>query len=365
VWHDAETLRQGGRDWHLPAGFFLDWQSDLVRSWVYELRTTIRPQPSCRQIGEHYGFQGWLRVTRAYDAWNRRVNPDGARGGRPLSSTDHRRWTRTARRADGTTAYERMFGIEIEFGIAGPDLATARRAIIADCNAAGLTAHNCWHTHNTDTALGGWQGMYDGSIVHGGELVSPPLPGTDAGMAELSTAMAIVRRHGGTASAGQGLHTNIGVGDYTDADLARLARNVAATQRHMLAYMPDTRRNSQWCQPLSAYDSERNAASLGAGGRQVSTRYTLVNYANATAATSAGARRVEFRGMGHTLNMTKLRPWVRFHLALVTATKAGVVLDANMALSEVLTALAPHGMTAWSAEAFRARCERRPLARVA
>lgn len=356
VWHDAEILRQGGRDWPQPAGWFVDWQDDRVRDFVYELRTTIRPQPTCRQIAEHYRFQSWLRATRAYDAAARRIREDAARSGAEFRpGSDHRRWTRSARvRAAADVAY-RTWGVELEFEHAEHRLSrgTVGRAILAIAGdlerAIYLRSGDAdrWNGYG-DSDHRRWSLTHDGTVA--GEVVSP-VAYSDRGFADISAVMAAMRSAGAYGAYNQGLHTNIGTGDLDRAGLVRLATNIMHADPVLRAYCPRSRHSHGY----SASYSTATWAGIIDTFRRGGIPYERGAYNFAHVADGTAGARMEFRQFGHSMNSSKLKVWVQVCRALVTATAAGVAFTGPMTGDTLVAALRGHGLSAWAAGKFTER----------
>lgn len=351
-------------------GVFVDWQSDAVRLLCFtERRTSRAEQPTHRNLAERFGpFQHPLHPYRAADCQARRVDRGQARGGsaRDPQAADYRRWSNrrwspTDLAATAGSRFRR-FGIEIEF-LHTTDMTPARTAIARDATAAGFAFHGRYHTHNTDYALGGWQGMYDGSLSTGTEIVSPILDGSPASHDQVRDMLRIVRRHGGATAAGVGMHTNHDTTDFTTADKVRLIRNLRALAPCIAAFLPASRRTSSWARPLADFEWDAAEANIARGAACGIDRYRAFNLQHLHL--RGDQCRVEWRQLGHTLNGRKVRAWVRMGQAVMAATLAGETFAVGTTVPQMVATLANHGMSQWAADFYLVRCGFAPLAAAA
>ncbi len=386
-WHRAETLRQAGRDIEVPEGVFTDWQNDEVREYVYARRQQ-RPQPTMAEIADEAGFQHWLRVARASDAQARRVRADRARGNaeyRPES--DHRRWARSQRnmrtntgaaparqgsRPDGSLVVRR-FGQEIEFNrgehrdsVYSSEADALRLSIVNAINDAGMTARVEGYNHQTRPY---WK-MTTDVTVSGGELVSPIMAGDTASLDEARDVLRIVKEQGGTPGRTVGMHIHIDCTDFTTpGSRRRLIDTLAMAQSPMSQFVPRFRTtgelgNSAGLLSGSEFDILRRAVETlvpGADGRG----YRRSGYVDRSRFINVESPMlkygtVEFRGLGNTLHLGKVRVWIRICQAVVEAAKQGVVLPMNATPAEFASALVDANLLGQrAASRFVAECDRR------
>ena len=340
------------------AGVWVDWQHDVTRRFIYDLRRRpVADQPTHRQLADRYGFQHPLHPYRAADAWARRVRQAGARGGAPRerNANDYRRWSVrpwSAQQMAATAGSRfRRFGIEVEFyGPNGRSDRSGNDAIARAMRAAGLDTHERWGQWHRAAGVPGWHCTYDSTAA--GEIISDILDGSQDSLDEVSAVLRAVRDNGGRANAQQGMHVNHDMTDFTLADKVRLVDNLAACQDALLAYIGG-RVHSGWCTPMtpSMFAHVRSTVAAGrAPGNDHNVAWNLGHiFEGATC-------RVEFRGLGHTLNGRKVRAWVRVGQAFMQATKAGHTFAAGTTTSDMLATLRQHGLSTWASDTFAARC---------
>lgn len=172
--------------------------------------------------------------------------------------------------------------------------------------------------------------MRPDSTVSGGEFISPPLPATDEGYAQIATALEAVRDAGGRPGTNQGMHVHHDVTDLRTPAIKRLIETLRAWQGAIMAAVPPSRydgANSYGGYLLDRYewDRLREMADVGdlewrgRGGRRGSVdRYRSFNF-DATLAYGT----VEFRGLGNTLNTRKVITWARVTGAVVQYVRDG------------------------------------------
>lgn len=172
--------------------------------------------------------------------------------------------------------------------------------------------------------------MRPDSTVSGGEFISPPLPATDEGYAQIAAALEAVRDAGGRPGSNQGMHVHHDVTDLRTPAIRRLIDTLRAWQGAIMAAVPPSRydgANSYGGYLLDRYewDSLRRLADDGAlewngqsGRRGRVDRYRSFNF-DATMAYGT----VEFRGLGNTLNTRKVITWARVTGAVVQYVRDG------------------------------------------
>lgn len=352
---------------HAPyaaAGIYTDHTDPAVERDAYALRDRLLREMSgdnqrvLESIRQHCGLRHWR------DAYNVVRNVGRRATGESGRNTDGdlvwRRWARprttTTVTATGetvtTTTIDRRFGIELEF-IGGGYHST----IAADVAAAGIAATATGVYNYRAGRGGGWQLGTDCTVS--GEFVSPPLRCDNDGLAQVNTVARIIREHGGTAAARQGTHVHVGTGDLDGAHRNLLVANIRHADRWLRAYCPTTRTDgsNHYCSPYTDGAWARITADVAAYGSSSGHRgaYNFAHLTGRHGTNDTSNATIEFRQMGHTLNGRKLRTWIRVVHALVTATAAGWVCNANTT-TEFVAQLRTHGgLTRQAAERFVAR----------
>lgn len=341
----------------VAAGIFVDWQTDHVRQFVYDIRNVPRErQPTHRWIAESFGFQHHLHPYRAADAWARRLRDEVARGAAPRrQSHDYRRWSSAALRATAVAAASgyRRFGIEVEFCVSDPYdqylVEQVRGGIVHGARAAGLTFVERWGRYGRDMHQPGWQGTHDATVS--GEIISDIMAGDQASLDEVATMLRLVRDNGGRADRRQGMHVHLDMGDYSTADRTRLVDNVQACEQVLLAFVHPYRRSGDWSAAFTTtrWAEERRHVASGYNGTGNHSR-SAWNFGHV--AEGGGASRFEVRALGWTLNGTAVRTWIRVWQAFMNATKAGECFAAGVTQAEMVAVLRRHGLSAWAAGKF-------------
>lgn len=219
----------------------------------------------------------------------------------------------------------RRFGVEIEF--VGCTPAQACAAIVAAGVACNVESYN----HDTRPT---WKIVRDGSVSPSpgmayeacGELVSPPLSGA-AGIEEVRTVLRALVSAGGTVNRSCGLHVHLDAGDLSPSQIGAVLRRYSAFQAGIDAFMPASRRNSQWSQritPDMIATVERCAdrASL----RNVAARFDRYRAINVASFARHGT--IEFRQHSGSVNGGKVARWIAFALFFVAASIAPAVAPA-------------------------------------
>ncbi len=362
-WHEAADMPNGDHYWQ---GVFTDWQDDRTRQTVWELRASGQ-RPTHQRIAAALNLQGPRRSNRAGDAWARRVRADIARGTAPhTGATDHRSysmhraWTQAAEQA--ATVGTRAFGVEIECNYPGAPSMYDRHPERARAIDSVLRAMSAYDVHDRrlrygwDGNTGGHQATLD-TTVNGMEWVTPPLAGDDDSMVELRTAFAAIRdagfTHASTDGYGHnGLHVSHNVNDFNAEDKSRLVGNLRNVADNLRAFNGSLRQSSRWAQPLSAHDWDDMQRRINIGRPGMDDHGVEFNFANVN---SGQAARVEFRGWGNSLNFTKTRVWIRVGQAVMTATKAGVTIEAGLSQAAMIDLLKQHGLSDWAAAKWLTR----------
>lgn len=361
---------------YAPAGIYTDHRDTHVEQAAYDLRdrvTSATGQQTLAPLAVQFGLRHWR------DAYNTVRNVGRRRTGENGRDTNGdlrwRRWNTTwATHRDATGAVQaesqyRQFGIELEYGCdshyrTSPE---GRAHIVEQARLAGVLFYENWNSWNLDPQYPRhWQACYD-STVTGSEIVSPIMDGDDASHNEVRDMIRWIREAGGHASPSQGLHVHHNASDFTQAERSRLVRNLRAVERAMGAYVYQPRTTGrvscsaaytpdyEWDQFTAHVDAGRTPHSHG-------YRYRFFNLEHFTPGTGC---RIEFRGMGNSLNAAKIRTWVRMGQAVMAATKAGHEFPANCTTEQLIDGCQTHGnLSDWAATKWRNRVTSASLATV-
>jgi len=228
------------------------------------------------------------------------------------------------RRAQTPTGRRNTFGVEIEFvGITISAMANAvERAGIA-CSAQG-------YNHRRITS---WKVVPDGSVNGfggAGELVSPPLPLTEAGLEEVKLVLKAARDAGATVNNSCGIHVHHDARGLTREVARNIVTTYANAQEDINAILPLARRNTGrgrnngWAARVdglnSRYLSDDNGFASITRSNRGGLRYHAVNLC---AFGQHGT--VEFRQHSGSLNFTKIANWIKFTGQIMDHSFAGRV----------------------------------------
>jgi hypothetical protein len=225
----------------------------------------------------------------------------------------------------------RAFGVEIEF--TGLSAERATRAI----ESAGVTCADRSYTHNAHETRS-WKIVWDGSLDHGFEAVSPILRG-QAGLAELETVTKALAMEGASVNRQCGLHVHIDARDLTPEQVRSVVVAYGENEDVFDAIMPQSRRGDagRWCKSLQrALPALRRATTMTALRSALNgDRYHKVNLESHPIHGT-----IEFRHHSGSVNWRKILNWVRLLNALVqnavTGERGLQVLDAaEIALSNM------------------------------
>lgn len=212
-------------------------------------------------------------------------------------------------------SFNRRFGVEIEA------YNCTRERLARELQEAGIRVGVESHNHETRTH---WKLTTDSSL-HGNdtfELVSPILIGEE-GLKELETVTWVLDLCNVKINDSCGFHVHIDAADFS----IETWKNIALSYKHLESlvdfFMPESRRNGQYCRSLRGIpDARINAATTIGGLRQVfdSQRYYKVNL-------EAYNRHqtVEFRQHSGTINYTKMEKWIHFLNGLITFAHTGIL----------------------------------------
>ena len=212
--------------------------------------------------------------------------------------------------------FNRNFGVEIEaYNCTSERLARELRAAGISVQVEGYN-----HTDHADH----WKLVTDSSL-HGNntfELVSPILHG-EAGIDELEKVCWVLELCDVKVNDSCGLHIHMDAHDFTMDTWRNLAISYKRLEPVIDAFMPGSRRNNRYCQPLSgisetAISRAQNITELRRAFHN--DRYHKVNL-------EAYARHctVEFRQHGGSTNFTKMSAWIHFLEKMITFAQAGTV----------------------------------------
>lgn len=229
----------------------------------------------------------------------------------------------------------RRFGIEIEFGLRGQ---ASLQDVVTAIREAGLSTRTSMHGY-TGNSMTEWVVKTDGSVSHGGELVSPPLDFDDPEQrGQVDRAVAALVAAGAKTYQQAGIHVHIESGDFTAKDLSALARVVTKFEDCLYriassgwqTLRPGAR---QYCKPLS----QEQVAGLAAARTddQVKRAYYGPSYAYASGH-GHGSRyhglnlhshfyrgTVEFRVFNSSLNAARVQTYLAICMALMVDAKSG------------------------------------------
>jgi hypothetical protein len=200
----------------------------------------------------------------------------------------------------------RTFGIEIEFRrptsrrLEPETIAAALRQAGLNCQAENYNHHNRPH----------WKLIHDASSDR--ELVSPILSGPE-GLAQVRTAMKVLRELGCKVTRSEGMHVHVYVGDTTAVKVAEVFGFYAARQTSVFDRLNAAvrRGRTSYCSGINMTDAARTMefARRGRVG-SVNGRYVTVNLDS-----FARYGTVEYRQHAGSLNGRKACDWVELMLA--------------------------------------------------
>jgi len=262
--------------------------------------SSLRPCRSCRTWypGNEYPVNGTSTRCRQCSSRNR-----SQRRTRRSEST-------TSPRPSWTT---RKFGVELEF-------VGSRPAVVNELRARGLAAESQGYNHRRSS---GWKVVPDGSVMGGGELVSPVLEGA-AGLEQLKQACEALTAAGATIKQTCGLHVHL---DARGEGLDSIKGFVTAyVQRQLLidALVAPSRRRGRnmYCRTWSDDDVRTLQGMWRTTQLSGINRYKTVNVA------SYGRHgTIEVRQHQGTTSAAKVTAWVELLMRLWDATKRGEQLS--------------------------------------
>jgi len=229
----------------------------------------------------------------------------------------------------------RRFGIEIEFGLRGQ---ASLQDVVTAIREAGLSTRTSMHGY-TGNSMTEWVVKTDGSVSHGGELVSPPLDFENPEhRAQVDRAVAALVTAGAKTYQQAGIHVHIESGDFQAKDLSALVRVFTKFEdciwRIASSGWQTIRSGArQYCKPLSQQQVEGLAKART--DDQVKRAYYGQGYAYASGH-GHGSRyhglnlhshfyrgTVEFRVFNSSLNAARIQTYIAICMALMVDAKSG------------------------------------------
>lgn len=236
----------------------------------------------------------------------------------------------------GTSSVQgRRFGVEIEFsGISRSDAEAALQA-------AGINAVNESYNHNTRRH---WKLVPDASvrsIGNGcGELVSPPLRG-EAGLLQLELAVTTLQNAGASVNVTTGIHVHHDMAGLNGSEIAAFVTLWSDRQTAIDSLVSESRRGNRntYCRNLSDSELRSIQFDLINTGR-INQHIERFRKINVMSYPKYGT--VEIRQHQGSLDGAKLRHWILFGQALITAAKTHVEGNIRVDLADMLADLQQH-----------------------
>jgi hypothetical protein len=236
----------------------------------------------------------------------------------------------------GTSSVQgRRFGVEIEFsGISRSDAEAALRA-------AGINAVSESYNHTTRRH---WKLVPDASVRSMGngcgELVSPPLRG-EAGLVQLELAVTTLQNAGASVNVTTGIHVHHDMAGLTGSEIAAFVTLWSERQTAIDSLVSQSRRGDRntYCQNLSDYELRSIQSDLNNYGR---IRNDINRFRKINVMSYPKYGTVEIRQHQGSLDGAKLRHWILFGQALITAAKTHVEGNIRVDLADMLADLQQH-----------------------
>jgi hypothetical protein len=231
-----------------------------------------------------------------------------------------------------TSTQGRRFGVEIEFS------GISRSVAEAALQAAGINAVNEAYNHNTRRH---WKLVPDASVRHEGsgcgELVSPPLRG-EAGLAQLELAVTTLSNAGATVNVTTGIHVHHDMAGLNGSEIAAFVTLWSERQDVIDSFVSRSRRGNRntYCQNLNDHELRSIQNDLIQTGR-INNSIQRFRKINVMSYPKYGT--VEIRQHQGSLDGVKLRHWVLFGQALITAAKTHVEGNIRVDLTDMLADL--------------------------
>lgn len=239
----------------------------------------------------------------------------------------------------------RTFGIELEVvGKRGQQVGLWARITTA-LTAAGIDHATAGYTGSDYSR---WQVKSDSSVscngYPGAEVVSPVMPATDAGFAEVARVARTVEAAGATANKTCGMHVHVDVRDLSVDQIKNVLRAYGHFQEQINQVLPPSRRQSRWAAPVwNNYNRETMLRRIEAANTvmelayAIGTRYTVCNLQKYTRTGT-----LEFRQHSGTADAQKAENWARWCVAFVEAFKDINVLHQPVEAAEAQITVIRH-----------------------
>lgn len=233
----------------------------------------------------------------------------------------------------GTSSVQgRRFGVEIEFsGISRSDAASALQA-------AGINAISESYNHNTRRH---WKLVPDGSVRSVGngcgELVSPPLRG-EAGLVQLELAVTTLQNAGASVNVTTGIHVHHDMAGLSGSEIATFVTLWSERQTAIDSLVSESRRGNRntYCQNLNDSELRSIQNDFNQYGR---IRNDINRFRKINVMSYPKYGTVEIRQHQGSLDGAKLRHWILFGQALITAAKTHVEASIRVDLTDMLADL--------------------------
>ncbi len=230
--------------------------------------------------------------------------------------------TATEFTASALFAETREFGIEIEFK-------TTKSAdqIAAVLTEAGI--QTLWEGYNHYTRAY-WKIVSDASVPGGWELVSPPMPFTDASFGQIETVCRVLIDLGCRVDRQCGLHVHHFANDLTPNQIGKVLALYVKHESWFDGMLPASRRGNDYCRSLNVKgDVARSVEAFAA----VRTRQDIDNllycrYFKVNHQSIYRHGTLEFRHHSGTIEAAKVVNWVKITRAMLQAgaTSRSVVM---------------------------------------
>ena len=190
------------------------------------------------------------------------------------------------------------FGVEIEC------YNVDRRLLVDLLREKGVIIRTESYNH-TDHKDGVYKMVTDGSICgyNAVEVVTPVLEDFES-LKKVCDALALA---GAKVNKTCGLHVHIGMNGHSARSISRIVKNYFQCEPVIDSFMPASRRNNEYCQPLPASVIESDVAFFDDFEYMLDSRYYKVNlYAYERHET------IEFRQHSGTIDFEKIKNWIEF-----------------------------------------------------
>lgn len=217
-------------------------------------------------------------------------------------------------------SFTRKFGIEIEA------YNCTREKLASELRAAGIDVAVEGYNHTTRNH---WKLVTDASLSGNNtfELVSPVLEG-EAGLKELEKVCWVLEFCDVKVNDSCGLHIHMDAADFDLQTWKNLALSYKHLERVIDSFMPQSRRQNNYCKGLSSI----SASDIQAAQSIYDLRAAFGNnrYRKVNLEAYARHRTVEFRQHSGTTNFTKMENWIRFLNGLITFAKSGIAANTSL-----------------------------------